>query len=385
MDSVQAIAGLISDSAEYADRERQLPEELLNALHQARLFRLLLPCEFNGEEISPPEFFETIEAVAKLDASTAWCLCQANGCAMTAAYLAPQVASEIWANDPEAVLAWGPPTAKSTATIDASAAGYRLNGQWSFASGCRHASWLGAQCNVLEADATPRYDEDGAAVIRTFLIPKSQAEMIDIWQVMGLRGTGSDGFRLQNHAISHEYSVARDEPGERRYHSPLYLFPAMSLYASGFSGVALGIARSMLDAFKELASAKKPRLARHVLRDNHVIQFEVAQSEVRLNAARTFLLHELNDIWSDTVATQQLTVEQRMRIRLATTHAIHEAKQVADTVYDIAGATAIFQSSAFERRFRDLHTVTQQLQGRKTHYQTVGAFLLGLPADLSVI
>jgi alkylation response protein AidB-like acyl-CoA dehydrogenase len=114
------------------------------------------------------------------------------------------------------------------------------------------------------------------------------------------------------------------------------------------------------------------------------VQYEVAQAEARMRAARAFVLSELGDIWQEVVATKALSIANRMRIRLATTFAIHEAKAAADTAYDLAGATAIFIGNDFERRFRDIHTVTQQQQGRKAHLQSVGAFLLGLPPDLDI-
>ena len=183
--------------------------------------------------------------------------------------------------------------------------------------------------------------------------------------------------------MPYEHTVHRDDPKERRTDSPLYLFRQTNLYASGFSGVAMGIAQSMLDAFTELALTKTPRRQKSPLSQNAVVQSEFARASVRLNAARTYLRSELDDIWAAVCTTGELTVAQRMRIRLATTHGIHEAKEAADTVYDAAGATAIFQSGPYERRFRDLHTVTQQMQGRKAHYETVGAFLLGNPPELS--
>jgi hypothetical protein len=182
----------------------------------------------------------------------------------------------------------------------------------------------------------------------------------------------------------HDHSILRDDPAERRYQAPLYLFPQMSLYASGFCGTALGIARAMLASFTKLAVDKRPPLAKRTLRDTGMVQYEVAQAEARMRAARAFVLSELSDIWQEVVATMALSIANRMRIRLATTFAIHEAKAAADTAYDLAGATAIFISNDFERRFRDIHTVTQQQQGRKAHLQSVGAFLLGLPPDLDI-
>ena len=379
--AVRRVGPVIDAAAEAADRERRLPPELLDALHEAALFRLLLPRQFGGAEVGPPTFFEAIEAVARHDASTAWCLCQANGCAMTAAYLEPEVADKIWGRDPRAVLAWGP--GKGEAVVDGD--GYRLSGNWSFASGGRHATWLGAQSTVVEADGKPRRLADGTVAVRTLLFPANRTEFTDIWDVIGLRGTGSDAYAVTDLAVAHDHSVARDDPGERRCDTPLYQFPAMSLYATGFSATALGIAQTMLAAFIELAAGKTPRLAHERLKDNAVIQSETAQAQARLGSARAFLLSELSEIWDDVSATNRLTAAQRMRIRLAATHGIHEAKSAANMIYELAGASAIFASGAYERRFRDIHTVAQQLQGRRSHFQTVGAYLLGHPPDMSVI
>lgn len=378
---VHRIAAVIEAEAEASERELRLTPALQRALHGEGLFRLLLPRPYGGHEVDPPTFFQVIEEVAKHDASTAWCLCQGNGCAMSAAYLEAEIAENIWGRDPEAVLAWGP-GAKSQAIVEGD--GYRLTGRWAFVSGGRRANWLGGHASIVEADGSPRRDAEGETVVRTLLLPASEAKWIDAWDVVGLRGTGSDSYEVKDLFVPHDRSFTRDDATERRYRAPLYLFPQMSLYASGFSGTALGIARAMLDSFTELAVDKRPRLAQRTLRDTGMVQYEVAHAEARLKAARAFVLSELTEIWQEVVASNALSVANRMRIRLATTFAIHEAKAAADTAYDLAGATAIFASNDFERRFRDIHTVTQQLQGRKSHLQSVGAFLLGLPADLDI-
>jgi alkylation response protein AidB-like acyl-CoA dehydrogenase len=376
---VQRIAATIETEAEASERALRLTPSLQAALHRESLFRLLLPRPFGGFETDPPTFFRVIEAVAKHDASTAWCLCQGNGCAMSAAYLDPEIAEEIWGRDPEAVLAWGPGARSQAIAQDD---GYRLTGRWAFVSGGRHANWLGGHASIIEADGSRRRSAEGEVVVRTLLLPASEATWIDAWEVIGLRGTGSDSYEVEDLFVRHDRSFIRDDPADRRYQAPLYLFPQMSLYASGFSATALGIARALLGAFTELAVDKRPRLAQHTLRDTGMVQYEVAQAEARIRAARAYVSSELRDIWQEVVATNALSIANRMRIRLATTFAIHEAKAAADVAYELAGATAIFIGNDFERRFRDIHTVTQQLQGRKAHLQSVGAFLLGLPPDL---
>jgi alkylation response protein AidB-like acyl-CoA dehydrogenase len=376
------LAPLIAAHADRIEQARQLPAPVLTALHDAGLFRLLLPRWLGGAEVDPVTFARVIEAVAKVDASTAWCLCQASGCSMAAAYLRPAAAREIFGKDPRALLAWGPgPEARAVAVEG----GYRVTGRWSFASGGRHATWLGGYCPIWEPDGAPRRRPDGKAESRTMLFPASQATLIDVWQVIGLRGTGSDAYSVTDLFVPDEHAIAREDPSYRHDPGLLYCFPIGNLYASGFAGVALGLARSMLDAFVELARTKTPRGLARPLRESAVVQSQVAQGEARLESARLFLLGSLEDIWKSVGRVGSLGLDQRMRIRLAATHAIHQARAVADATYDAAGATAIFNDSAFERRFRDIHTVTQQLQGRQAHFETVGQFLLGLEPDTTFL
>jgi alkylation response protein AidB-like acyl-CoA dehydrogenase len=379
---VRALAPRIEAWADRIEQERRLPEPLIGALHDAGFFRLLLPRSLDGAELDPATFVAVIEEVSKLDASTAWVLCQTAGCSMVSAYLAPEVAREIFGNDPRAILAWGPgPDARAVAVEG----GYRVTGTWSFASGGRHATWFGGYCPIYEPDGAPRRREDGSPEGRTMLFPAASARMTDVWHVIGLRGTGSDAFTVTDLFVSHARSVARDEPSERRHRGLLYCFPTGSLYASGFAGVALGLARSVLDAFVELARDKVPRGLKRPLRDNAVVQSQVAVAEARLRSARLFLMTSLEDIWREVGRSGTLTLDQRMVIRLAATYAIHQARDVVDDTYQAAGATAIFTSSAFERRFRDMHAVTQQLQGRHAHFETVGQHLLGLEPDTSFL
>ena len=164
---------------------------------------------------------------------------------------------------------------------------------------------------------------------------------------------------------------------ERPVRSRLHALPLMTVYASGFAGVALGISRRFLDTFVALAQEKKPRGIAVPLSDNPVVQDEVARGEARLSAARAFLVETVARGWREIETTGQMSIHQRMRIRLAGTHGIHEAKAVVDMLFDTAGTSAVFASSPLERRFRDVHTVALQVQGRKRHFQTYGGWAMG--------
>jgi indole-3-acetate monooxygenase len=375
-----ALAPRIAAAADEIERERRLPAHLLAALHAAGLFRLLLPRALGGAEIDPLTFARVIKTVAMADGSTAWCLCQNTVCSIVAAWLPVESARTIFAA-PNAVLAWGPGPAHAQATPG----GYRVTGRWSFASGGRHATWLGAHCPVFNADGTQRLDAAGAPIELTVLFPASAAPMTDIWQVVGLRGTASDAYAVDDLFVPEAFTVIRDIPETRREAGPLYAMSTHLLFASGFACVALGLARSLLDALIALASEKTPRGYKTKLAESTLVQAEIATAEARWRAAHMYLMGTLAEIWQDVDRTNRLGLDQRMALRLAATHTIHEAVAVADAAYHGAGATAIFERNPFERRFRDIHSVAQQVQARRTHFESVGRHLLGFATDLQFV
>ena len=372
----RALAPRLAAAAGRIEAVREVPPDLADELAEAGFFHLLAPRSLGGAELLPLDFVPVIEEIAKADASTAWCLNQTAGCSMTAAYLDPAAAREIFA-PPRGILAWGPGPGEARAVEG----GYRLSASFAFASGSHNASWLGAHVPILEADGGPRRNPDGGPAVRVLLFPKEKARMKDVWHVMGLRGTGSDEYRVEGLFVPEAHSAARDDKSTRREPGLLYRFSSLQLYASGFAGVAMGIARATLDAFVALAQDKVPFRGTAALRGNHVVQSQVAQAEAKLAAARSFLFRSLEEITRDLARRGELDLAGRMRIRLAATFAIHQSVEIVDACYHAAGSSAIFAEHPFERRLRDIHTVAQQLQGRQSHYETVGQYLLGLEPE----
>jgi alkylation response protein AidB-like acyl-CoA dehydrogenase len=378
----EAVRPAVAAASNEIESKRRLPPALLDKLHEAGLFRLLLPRSSNGIETDPLTFFHVIETIARADGSTAWCLSQAGGCAMSAAYLDLPVAHAIFGNDPRAVVAWGPGPKVRAVECEG---GYRVTGVWSFNSGGRHATWLGAHSPIYSADGSPKLDADGNQLHRTMLVRTEDVQWTDIWNTVGLRGTASDQFALDDFFVRSDHSITRDFDKECRENGPLYRMGAGTCYQVGFAGVACGIARGALDCFIDMASSKVARGSRSPLRDNAVVQSSLAQAEVNVRAARGFVLQSMADIWKDLSAGTVITVEQRITVRLAATHAIHKAREAVDFAYHAAGATSIFDNHPLERRFRDIHTVTQQLQGQLKHFETVGAWIMGADTDLTYV
>jgi alkylation response protein AidB-like acyl-CoA dehydrogenase len=376
LERARAFAPELAGAAPEIERRRELPEPVVAAMVERGFFRMLLPHSLGGAELPPAPYVRVVEEIAKGDASAAWCLNQGAGCSMTAAYLDPAAAKAVFGG-PRGILAWGPGPGKARIVEG----GYRVTATWSFASGSHNATWLGCHVPIYDENGTQQLHSDGSPVIRTPIFPKSCAEMTDIWHVMGLRGTGSDKYSVTDLFVPAAYVAARDDDSTRREDGLLYRFSSLQLYASGFAGVAMGIARSTLDAFTELAVDKVPFRGKTTLRDNNVVQSQLAQAEARLRSARAFLYRSLEEITGEVERAGRLTLNQRMTIRLASTFAIHQAMSVVDMAYHAAGSTAIFEENPFERRFRDIHTVSQQVQGRSEHFETVGQYLLGLAPD----
>jgi alkylation response protein AidB-like acyl-CoA dehydrogenase len=379
VDRARELAPLLQDAADEIEEQRQLPARVVEALIEGGFFKLLIPRSLGGSELHPLSYVQVLEEIAKAEPSTAWSLGQNSGCSMTAAYLEPQIAREIF-GPRQGILAWGPDLPGAGRTI-AVKGGFRVTGRWGFATGSRHATWLGAHVPVFEEDGTPRMNPNGRPYVRTVLFPKSQATIIDNWHVIGLRGTGSDSYAVEELFVPQQYTCSRDNPAERREPGTLYQFTSGMIYAMGFSNVSLGIARGALDAFIELARDKIPRGARKTLRQNNVIQALVAQCEARLSSCRAYLHETLEEMWDAAERHGDFRPEQHPRLRLAATWAIQQSREVVAQIYSAAGATAVFTDNPFERRFRDMHAGSQQGQGRPIHFETVGQILLGLPPE----
>jgi alkylation response protein AidB-like acyl-CoA dehydrogenase len=371
IERARALAPLIGREADEIERTRRLTQPVVSALIENGLYRVLLPQSVGGAEAPPEIFMQMLEEVAKADASTAWCLGQCSVCAMTAAYLDPDAAREIFAA-PTGILAWG----SIAHEVQVVPGGYRATARWDFASGCRQANWLGAHVQVVEADGTRRRKPDGAPEVRTILFPVESATLYDVWDVIGLNGTGTDSYSVDNLFIPEKFAVLRDDPTALREEGRLYRITTYTMFGLGFAAVSLGVARATLDAAVDLARGKAS-FGLKAMRENNAVQGAIGRLEGNLRAARAYLYATANEAWRDLTQTGNLSEQHRIALRLASTWTIHQAASVVDSAYHMAGATAVFRANKFERRFRDMHAIAQQVQARNNHYEDVGKAILG--------
>jgi alkylation response protein AidB-like acyl-CoA dehydrogenase len=364
---VRGLVPLLDSAGPRIEAARELPPDVLDALFDADLFRALLPRALGGAELAPRVFVELTETIARGDASAAWCLCQGAVSAMSVAtYLEPAVVAELF-DGPRAVLAWGARHDRARAV--AVEGGHRITGQWGFASGSRHARLLGAHIPIAQPDGTVRD--------RTFVFPRASARIVDDWQVIGLRGTGSDSYAVEDLFVPLSRSCVRDDATARTQPGPLYRLNSHLMYAAGFAGVALGIARGLLDRLLVLARDRRPRGLPMPMGENPAVQGHLARLVARWRAARAYLHGTVEGVWAELVQGCEPSLDRRMALRLAATHVINEATEVSVAAYRAAGTGAVLESQPFERRFRDACAASQHLQGRPEHYEMVGRHLLG--------
>jgi alkylation response protein AidB-like acyl-CoA dehydrogenase len=376
VERARSLAPLIAREADEIERTRRLTQPVVAALIDNGLYRALLPKSLGGAEAPITAFMQMLEEIAKADASTAWCLGQCSVCATVSAYMDADAAREIFGK-PDGILAWG----SIGGEVQAVDGGYRATGRWEFASGVRQATWIGAHVHILEADGSRRRSASGAPAVRTILFPLTSATLHDVWNVIGLKGTGTDSYTIKDLFIPEKFAAARDEADARREAGPLYRIPSMYMYALGFAAVGLGVARASLDAAVDLARGKQA-FGMKPMHETNAIQATFGRAEAQLRSARAYLYATANDIWQYvTQSSAELSEEQRISMRLAGTWTSHQAAAVVDAAYHVSGSTAVFSANAFERRFRDMHAIAQQLQARDTHYETAGAAMLSPKRD----
>ena len=377
LSAVCAVAPLITQYADEAERERRLARPVVDALVDAGIFRLLVPPALGGAGASPLEFCEVVEAVSTVDGSTGWCVMISGGYGQFAGLLPPPAAAEIF-SDPAAVVSG---TFRPNGVARAVEGGYQVSGQWPLASGSSHATWLLGGCRIVEGDQ-PRLTPAGRPELRLMFLPVGDASILDTWHTVGLRGTASNDFIIRDRFIP-EYRTCWFTHAPARP-EPLYRLPAIALFAACIASVPLGIARHAIAVFTALAGAKAPTWSQALLREKAAAQLVVGQAEGLVRAGRAFLHETLRDVWATVTSGTALSWEQRGLLWLASTQAATQAIQAVELLFTAAGASAVYTSTGLERCLRDVRTAAQHICVTPTNFEIAGQLALGLDVRQSV-
>ncbi|MDQ2650799.1 MAG: hypothetical protein M3Z03_14780, partial [Actinomycetota bacterium] len=306
---------------------------------------------------------QCIEAVSAGDGSAGWCLMTGATAGAVAHWLAPEVGQRVFGS-PAAIAAgvFAPRGEGRRAE-----GGIRLSGRWPWGSGAQHSSVLMVGVNARGAH-------------HMAILPAADVQILDTWRAAGLRGTGSHDLVVEDRFVP----TARLAPvlGPPVATSPLARFPFFSLLSVGVAAVALGIARTAVEEFVELAMAKVPSSSSRPLARRTSVQADVARADALLQAGRILVDASINDAWATITNRGQLSVEQRAQVRLAATMATRWAAEAVDLVHDAAGGTAVLEDAgSLPRCFRDIHVVTQHLLVSPPTLEGVGRVRLGIDPE----
>jgi len=372
------LAPHIRAAREELETTRRVPPALVQTIAEAGLFRPYLPRAMGGPELPPLTVFRVIEEISKVDGSVGWCTMIASGVSLLSGWLRPDVGRALFGQPPDVRIAGSLRPEGQASPVDG---GYRIQGRWDFASGITHANWLLCTCTIMDGD-TPRQTSAGVPVTRSMLIPADAATMVDTWSVVGMCGTGSHDFIVDDVFVpaAHSFSLTEAPQAPGPLYHPRLLFVVLW---TGTVANSLGMARGAMDAFIALATEARSTMSPTLLRERALVQTQVAEAEAILSAARAYVLDAVSTAWEAVCAGVPDPSHAIAQARLAITHGMHEAVRVVDRLFHAAGTNAIYRKGGLERYFRDVHTAVQHAAGLPVHFESAGKVFLGLrPHDL---
>ena len=378
LENVQEIAPIIQEHAVRGEQERRLAPSVVEAMVEAGLFRMWTPQVFGGLEVDPVTAMRVFEEVARLDSAAGWNLQLSSAVTPFFAWFPDAGAEEIFRGNPDVVFSGTLFPPGHAVPVEG---GYRLTGRWPFVSGCQNSAWYFGPAFIMDGGA-PRVGELGEPIQIVVAYPAKEAEILDTWHTVGMRGTGSHDVVAKDVFIPERRTALLAPltcPGTA-FQGPLYrltIWPPTAALAPP----ALGIARAAIDALLDLGKKKTPNYTRTPLRERPTVQAGVARAEALLGAARAYLHESLREGWETAVQGQMLSLEQKMKIQLATTYAIRAAADAVDLVHEAAGTTAIRNEHRFQQHWRDVHVITQHAFVSTSRYESVGKLLFGLETD----
>lgn len=370
VEAVADIAEVIEAHADQAERERRLAPATVAALVGADLMRMCVPAPYGGPEVAPPDMLEAIVAVAHADGAAGWCSMIASTTSSLSTFLPEETARSIYGEPSVVTGGVFAPNGKAVAESVEGVDGFRVAGRWAWGSGTQHCEW------IVGGAMTP--DE-----MRLCWFPVRDVSFIDTWHTGGMRGSGSLDYTVDGAFVADDHTIV---PGATRpvVDCGIARFPNFTLLACAVAAVGLGIARRALDELADIVHGKRPQFSSRTLAHNGFTQIEFARAEARLRSARAFLLDEVRCAWDTIERGDAVTLDQRIAMRLAATHAATASAEAADTAYTLAGGTAVYDTSVLGRCLRDAHVVTQHIQTAPKLNETIGRLLFGHDDDVTM-
>lgn len=364
-----ALATVARGDAEVIERERRLPDSLVESLRDAGLFHMWVPGELGGLDANVATFMEVVRTLAEGDAAAGWVVMIAAETNALAQWMPRETAEEIFGADarPICVGTLNPP-AGTLRPVDG---GYVADGQWPFGSGFPNADWLVSRARLLDADGEPVLDDRDQPQMRAFAVPAGQATLVDTWSVPGLAGSGSFDYSMRGVHVPERFVFEFAAPWTGGPRSTLPIGP---IFQMGHGAHAIGTVRQAMEAFEEIAArpAWNERPANEVALAHHAR----GEAEALVSSAEAWLDRILAGIWQRAEDREPSPPEAFNALQLAVAHTVHACVRAGDLLFEAAGAQSLYRSNRLERAWRDLRAAGQHLHAKDRHYADGGRRLL---------
>ncbi|MEM9623177.1 MAG: acyl-CoA dehydrogenase family protein [Pseudomonadota bacterium] len=380
---VAQLAPDIARGGDVAQELRRIPQDLCDQLVDAGLFRFTLPEELGGENASSLQTIEVLEAIAAIDASVGWNVMLGSEInAMAAGGMPKDLAREVYLDNPRVIMCGGGgPGSIPAYAIEQADGSYKVWGETTFISGCHNATWCFMGAAIMDGDA-PRLDQSGAPVVKMFFLHRSQWEILDTWDVAGLRGSGSHNVKAEGALVESKWLPVELMQTPALYDNPVFRIPVPLRLSYNKVAIALGIARGALQVFHDLANAKVPMLSSSKLMHRPIAQYRMGELTAKYRAARCYVFDAMERVEAELHRGAEMpSSEATVAARLACTYGAQSCREVVDEVHAACGTSASYMSSPLERKLRDAHGAASHRWVAHPLYETLGGILFGLAPD----
>ena len=356
-----ALLADIRERRQEFEDQRYISQDIVERFKEIGIYRAFVPEKFGGDNKTPKEFLQAIEAISAADGSAGW----VASFGMNPAYLASlplETIEKVWKDSPNVVFAGGIFPPQPAQQVEG---GFKVSGRWQFASGCMGATVLGVGIMPEEKGGLPRMA----------VLSPDQVTIEKTWNVHGMVATGSFDLVVKDAVVPEEWTFVRGSAPT--LDSPFFRYPSLSFAAQVLSVTSLGVAREALDIILAMSAGRKSVTGAPLIGDRIYAQIEIAKAEAKLRSSKAFFYQATDDAWAAIEAGGRPSADQISMIRLATTNLTRECAEVTQTAYNLAGMTSTYYDHPLSRCFRDSQMATQHAFMGEITYQNAGAMLFG--------
>jgi 3-hydroxy-9,10-secoandrosta-1,3,5(10)-triene-9,17-dione monooxygenase len=356
LERARMLRPLLSQRAARTEENRALLPETVKDFVDAGLFRILQPAQYGGFEMSPLTLFKVAMELAKGCPSSAWCLCLVAVHNWEIALLDPRAAADLWEKDPDARASSSYAPFGKVVAVDG---GYRLSGRWSWSSGADHCSW------VILGGIVPRPEgSSGPPDVRAFLVPRSDYEVVDVWHVLGLKGTGSNDILVKDAFVpehrTHQFinSFLMADLGRKVFTSRNYKYPFGVIFAYSLATVTIGMADGALETFREDMKVRLGAYDGAKALEDPFVRYRLAEAEAIIRGLHMRLEANFAELDALIDVDAEIPLDLRVKNKWDAQWIAKEAQKAVELLFKASGARGIKLDSPMQRFFRDVHAAS---------------------------